>query len=328
MPLPAPFIVFDLEGPLSSNDSVLELMQSLGCGDHLLQILNRYDDLLSMEGGKSYEVGSAAALAAPFLIVHGLSVNRLLRLADKAGIIPGARELVDALRSRGWQVHCVTAAYLPYVRRLAQKLGLAPENVWGTVFPLDYYKKMLSPKTRDLVRQVEREAADLRPYQDDQEIRRILDDLFSTSQWGLGWLLQELRPMVGARKLLTLRALAMAHRLTLGEVVAVGDSIADRAMLEGVNKGEGLAIAFNASEHALRRATVGLASTNVLDLLPVLEAWTDGGRRSVMEALRKKESTFGEADRDNFHWVRGKTLPIEIHSRIRALVRPGVADLS
>lgn len=322
MPVNSRFIVFDLEGPLSPNDSVLELTELLIGGGRLLDVVSRYDELLSVEGRKGHEMESITALVAPFLIVHGISLKHLLDQADKAELTVGAKELVDALRSRGWQLHCITATYLPYARRLAQRLDLEPQNVWGTVFPLDYYRKMMSRKTRELVKRVEREVASLEPREDDAQIREKLDELFSAATGGLSWLLQELRPMVGQRKVLTLRTLAMANRLSLKDVVAVGDSVADLPMLDAVGREGGLAVAFNASQRALASATIGLASTNLVDLLPVLEAWAEGGRPPVAELLRSKEAKFGATERDNLHWVGGGTLPAKVHARIRRAVRP------
>ncbi len=42
-------------------------------------------------------------------------------------------------------------------------------------------------------------------------------------------------------------------------------------------------MAFNANEYALPHAEIGVASTSLLDLYPVLEAWAEGGREKVAE---------------------------------------------
>lgn len=328
MSVKSPFVAFDLEGPLTPNDSILELMELFPGGNHVLQILNRYSNLPTGEGQGRIEATSLAALVVPFLVIHGITLEHMHPVADKATAVAGAKELIAALKSSDWQVHCITAAYLPYARRLAERLGLDPQNVWGTVLPLDYYRKKITRKTQDIIKRTEQELASLEPGRDDRQIKERLDGLFSTSRWGLTWLLQEISPMVGRRKLLILHTFALAQRFSLKEVVVVGDSIADVPMLEAVNKADGLAVGFNATQTALAHATIGLASTSILDLLPVLEAWREGGRESAISIVKSKTEKYGKSDRDNFHVVEAHVTPAEIHTRLRRLVRPGATELS
>ena len=322
-----PFIAFDLEGPLSPNDNAYELMQLFPGGDQLFQIISRYDDILTEEGRKGYEPGDTLALIVPFLIYHGISPEDILRLAEEASFIPGAKELIALLQSHGWKVHCITTTYLPYARRLAQKLGIDTGMVWGTVLSLDYYREVIPQKRLDMIALVEQEISQLKPHRDDLKIKEKLDKLFWDSEKELTWLLQETKPMGGRRKLLALRSLALSYRLSLKETVAVGDSITDFRMLEGVNKAGGLAIAFNANQYALPHATMSLASTNIGDLWPILDAWAKGGKEAAQEVVQAKEKRDGDRDRDNFHWLEGKTPPLEIHARIRRMVREKAAEL-
>jgi energy-converting hydrogenase A subunit R len=116
----------------------------------------------------------------------------------------------------------------------------------------------------------------------------------------------------------------------LAQVVVVGDSITDARMLEAVNSGGGLAIAFNANEYALPYATMGLASTNLSDLKVALDAWEEGGRNAVEKMVRKKEGAGGVGDRGDFQWLKGRTNleePLQIHKRIRRIVREEAGKL-
>jgi energy-converting hydrogenase A subunit R len=113
-------------------------------------------------------------------------------------------------------------------------------------------------------------------------------------------------------------------------VVVVGDSITDARMLEAVNNAGGLAIAFNANEYALPFATMGLASTNIGDLKPILDAWPEGGKEAVERMVIEKERGGGKGDRENFHWLeRRKDFeePLKIHKRIRRSVREEAGKL-
>lgn len=328
MPDSSPLVAFDLEGPLSPNDNAYELMQLIPGGDHLFEVLSRYDDLLTLEGRKGYEPGGTLALIVPFLIYHGISQKDIQRLTESASLTPGAAELVARLQSEGWRIHVITTTYCPYARTLAQKLDIDPQNVHGTVLSLEYYRDTVPTQVIDVVAQVEEKIGQLQPVKDDNEIKQRLDDLF----WGRGmelcWLLQETAPMGGRRKLLALRNAALSYRLTLGDVVAVGDSITDSRMLDAVNREGGLAIAFNANEYALPYATMSLASTSIFDLWPALDAWRGHGRQAAMELVKAQEGTAGSSDRGNLYWHSlGKPLPVEVHKRIRRLVRAKAAEL-
>lgn len=327
MPPNPPLIAFDLEGPLSPNDNAYELMQLFPGGDRLFQIISRYDDILTEEGRLGYQPGDTLALIVPFLIYHGVSLEDILRLAEEARFISGAKELVSRLKSQGWKVHCITTTYLPYARRLVQRLGMEMGMVCGTVLSLDYYREVIPQNILDRIARVELEISNLKPHQDDLQIKQRLDKLFWDSGRELSWLLQETKPMGGRRKLLALRTLALSYRLTLKDIVAVGDSITDYLMLEGVNKAGGLAIAFNSNQYALPHATISLASVNIFDLWPVLDTWAKGGREVVRELIQAKEGAKRPGNRNNFHWLEGKNPPLKIHARIRRLVREKAAEL-
>ena len=116
----------------------------------------------------------------------------------------------------------------------------------------------------------------------------------------------------------------------LSGVVVVGDSITDFKMLQAVNQAGGLAIAFNANEYALPYATLSLASTHLSDLSIVLDVWEGGGREAVKEVVKDRKRLGGTGDRENFHWVedlKDLKAPLEIHRRIRRLVREEAAKL-
>ncbi|MBI4287063.1 MAG: haloacid dehalogenase-like hydrolase [Chloroflexi bacterium] len=323
-----PLIASDLEGPLSPNDNAYELMQLFPGGDHLFQVLSRYDDLLTLEGRKSYEPGGTLALIVPFLVRHGVSLNDILRLAESAGLTPGATDLISRLQANGWKVHIITTTYSPYARRLARRLGIDPNNVCATVVPIDQYRDMMTPQVLRKAARIEREVSELEPERDDQVIKQKLDEFFWGSNSEFRRLLQETTPIGGRRKMVAARTIALSYRLSLSETVVVGDSITDCRMLEAVNKAGGLAVAFNANAYALPHATLSLASTSILDLWPVLEAWAAGGRGSATEVVKAREKAGGRGDSDNFHWLDGGApLPLEVHKRIRRLVRAKAAEL-
>jgi energy-converting hydrogenase A subunit R len=136
--------------------------------------------------------------------------------------------------------------------------------------------------------------------------------------------------MGGRRKVEALEHFAASIGKPLSHWVAVGDSITDFKMLQAVNKVGGLAVAFNANEYALPYCTMGLASTRLDDLWIALGAWEKGKRWAVELTVKEKERVGGQGDRGWFHWLaetRDISRPLEIHKRIRRLVRAEAAKL-
>jgi len=167
---------------------------------------------------------------------------------------------------------------------------------------------------------------------DDNWIKKRLDLFYwkELPKTNLGRLVQQVQPVGGQRKVEALRHFADAQKQPFPNWVVIGDSITDFKMLQAVEQAGGLAIAFNANEYALPYATIGLASTHLDDLKPVLEAWEKGKRLAVEKLVREKEKAGGNGDRDYFHWLAGiKSIaaPLEVHKRIRSIVREEAAKL-
>ncbi len=325
-------IFFDLEGPLSPQDNAYELMKLAPQGDRIFEVISRYDDLLALEGKEGYEPGDALALIAPFLVCHGITEQNIVALAEKASLVEGAPELIGQLHAQGWGVHCISTSYEQYGRRIAQRVGIAPENVACTHFPLDGYRSALNVEDLSSIPAVEESILPLRPEADDARIKERLDRFFwsELTDTKLGAVIEEVKPVGGQRKVGALSRFTERYEQPLGQVVVVGDSITDAKMLETIDQAGGLAIAFNANQYALPYATIGLASTHLSDLGPVLAAWAAGGRRTAENVVREKEKAGGTRNRGFYHWLAGRPdlgEPLAIHRRIRRFVREEAGKL-
>ena len=319
-----------MEGPLSPEDNAYELMRLFPRGGEVFEVISRYDDLLTLEGREGYEPGDTLALITPFLASHAITEAQIGVLAQKAGLTPGARELVSLLHSRDWKVFCISTSYQHYALPVTQRVGIVAENVACTTFPLDHYCLTLCKEDADRVKRIEEEI--LAVAGDDQRIKKALDHFFweELPSTGLGAAMREVKPVGGRRKVEALKRFAEAHDQALSRWAVVGDSITDFRMLEEVDQAGGLAIAFNANEYALPYATVGLASTNLGDLWTILHMWEEGDLQAVEEMVREKEKAGGAGDREHFHWLAGRqdlSPPLEIHKRIRRLVRQEAGKL-
>jgi energy-converting hydrogenase A subunit R len=325
-------ICFDLEGPLAPQDNAYELMKLFPRGGKIFEVISRYDDLLTLEGRPDYEPGDTLALITPFLAYHGIEEDQIAAMGQKAGLTPGATELISKLKSRGWDIFCISTSYKQYALPITQRLGIPGENVACTSFPLAQIRQLLSQDEFALLEQTEHEIVNLNPFTDDTRIREYLDYFYGQKlpQTSSGGIIGQVKPVGGRRKVEALENFSTGMGKPLSRWTVVGDSITDFKMLQAVNKAGGLAIAFNANEYVLPHSTLGLASVSLYDLWVVLEAWEKGSRQVVERLVKEREKAGGSGDREHFHWLAEEkdiATPLEIHKRIRHLVREEAAKL-
>jgi energy-converting hydrogenase A subunit R len=330
----ANLICFDLEGPLSPQDNAYELMKLFPNGDKVFEVISRYDDLLTLEEREDYEPGDTLALIVPFLILHNISANNIAELAAKASLTGGADKLVSWLMSSGWKVFCISTSYEQYAYHITQKLGIYAHNVACTAFPLDSLRANLSQEEKGLLQQAEADILDMKPVDDDDKIKSSLDKFFREKlpSTELGQAIKEVKPVGGRRKVAALNRFADKYMEPLSNWVVIGDSITDFRMLGAVEEAKGLAIAFNANEYALPYATMSLASTQISDLQPVLEAWQKKKRGWTERVVKYKEKWRSKEDKFYLHWLAGRKEKdmddiIETHKKFRRMVREEAAEL-
>ncbi|MBL7208843.1 MAG: hypothetical protein ISS52_01970 [Dehalococcoidia bacterium] len=324
-------ICFDLEGPLATQDNAYELMKLFPGGGKVFEIISRYDDLLTLEGRPDYEPGDTLALIAPFLVYHQIREEDISRLARKATLTNGAAELIIRFSAQDWEMFCISTSYEQYALHITRRLNMFSQNVACTSFPLDEMSQALCKGDFSYLERMEKEISTADSIDDDW-IKKSLDRFYwkELPKTNLGRLLEQVKPVGGQRKVEALRRFAEAQDKPLPEWVVVGDSITDFKMLQAVEEAGGLAVAFNANEYALPYSTVGLASTHLDDLRPVLEAWGKGGRSAVQKLVKGKEKAGGTGERGYFHWLAGIddiAAPLEVHKRVRRVVREEAAKL-
>ena len=325
-------ICFDLEGPLAPQDNAYELMKLFPRGGKIFEVISRYDDLLTLEGRPDYEPGDTLALITPFLAYHGIKEEKITSMGQKAALTPGAIELISGLKSRGWDIFCISTSYKQYAFPITQRVGIPGENVACTSFPLAQIRRLLNRDEFALLEQTEQEIVNLNPFTDDTKIREYLDYFYwqKLPQTNSGKIIGQVKPVGGRRKVEALENFSTKMGKPLSRWTVVGDSITDFKMLQAVNKAGGLAIAFNANEYALPHSTLGLASVNLYDLWVVLEAWEQGGRHAVERLVKEREKAGGYDNREQLHWMDGtKDIKpaLEIHKGIRQLIREAAAKL-
>ncbi|MBI4735053.1 MAG: hypothetical protein HY766_03175 [candidate division NC10 bacterium] len=334
-----PLIFFDLEGPLSPQDNAYEVMGLIPEGHRLFEVISRYDDLLTLEGREAYEPGDTLLLIVPFLLHHGIAAGDVRRVSDRAGLVPGASELLARLRSAGWEAHIVSTSYEQHARTIGASLGFPPEAIHCTRMPFDRLRARLRREDLDRVAEMERiilrdlVGEDLSAGGKDDLIRSRLDPFY----WG-GGLADALSlggegvtVVGGRRKAWTMEAVARSKGSSLRDAVFVGDSITDVQGARMIESLGGLAVAFNGNAFILPHVTVAVAATRLGGLQPVLEAWRQGGRARV-KGLIGEAPAADAAEGPHLHWMVGREGSgldevIALHKAFRRRMREAAAKL-
>ncbi|UCE73372.1 MAG: hypothetical protein JSV56_10105 [Methanomassiliicoccales archaeon] len=321
-------ICFDLEGPLSPQDNAYEVMGLFENGLRIFETISRYDDLLALEGREGYEAGDTLALIAPFLVYHKISEEKITEVSKRAMLVDGAKELILELQTRGWEVYIISTSYEQHAHNIGLQLGVPSQKVHCTRFPLNRYIEEFEGQDTTLVTNVEKEILEMYPPINDMKVKMRLDRFFfgDMPKTPFGRVMEEMEVVGGARKVKAAQIIADEHDIDLRDLVVVGDSITDFKMLQAVNDSGGLAVAFNGNQYAIPYATIGLATTNMMELLKILDPWKKGRREGVIKEFGKRKDKKDPyihvlEDRDNFEDV------ISIHKKVRNIVRGRAAKL-
>jgi energy-converting hydrogenase A subunit R len=135
----------------------------------------------------------------------------------------------------------------------------------------------------------------------------------------------------GRRKVWAVERIARRNRVSLKEVVFIGDSITDAAILQVIDLFGGLAISFNGNQFAIPHATVAVASCSLLPLMPLLESWFAGGRAAV-KAFVDRQAAASTTPQVDYIWKPGSDhgllkVTIARHAVTRQQVRPAAGSL-
>lgn len=316
-------ICFDLEGPLSPQDNAYEVMGIIENGHKIFEIISRYDDLLALEGRENYEPGDTLALIAPFLVYHKITEQDIKKISDKAILVNGAKELISKLKKKDWKIYIISTSYEQHAYNIGSKLGIGKENIICTSFPLNKYIREFEKEDFYLIEKIEKEI--LKIAIDDKGIKNLLDKFYweDLPKKRLGNVIKKMKVVGGKRKVDAVIEIARKLNKRMEEIVVVGDSITDFKMLKTINEKNGLSIVFNGNIYAIPYATIALATTNMEDLMYIIELWEKGGRDLVIKKIKEFEEV-AKAHEPFFHLLIDKKNfddIVKIHRIFRNKVR-------
>ena len=288
------------EGPLALNDNAFELCREFiqPQGDRFFQQVSRYDDYLAGVAKRpGYKAGDTLKLILPFLKAHGLTNARIEAYSRKnVTLVPGAEGAFKFLHSRDFPIFEISTSYRPFAEAVGLKLGFKKENIFSTELDLDRYS-LPTAEAEELKRlQGEIVAAPSIEFSPDAaaaadlpapvaEAIAALDRIFSERlpRIPIGVLLQEVNPIGGPEKAKAVSDSLAQTKLSMADIIYVGDSITDVQAFEAVRAGGGLAISFNGNRYAANAAEVIVVADSawpIAMLVAIFQLW---GKEGVLE---------------------------------------------
>ena len=289
----------DCAGPLALNDNAFELCREFikPQGDRFFQQVSRYDDyLVEVAKRPGYKSGDTLKLILPFLKAHGLTNAQIEAYSRKnVTLVPGAEGAFKFLHSRDFPIFEISTSYRPFAEAVGLKLGFKKERIFSTELDLDRYS--LSAAEAEELKRLQGEivaapaielppdaaAADLpAPV---AEAIAVLDRIFweRLPAMEIGALLQEVNPIGGPEKAKAVTDSLAQTKLTMADMVYVGDSITDVQAFEAVRAGGGLAISFNGNRYAVNAAEVIVVADSAWPLAMLMAIFQLWGKEGVLE---------------------------------------------
>jgi energy-converting hydrogenase A subunit R len=286
------------EGPLALNDNAFELCREFikPHGDRFFQQVRRYDEyLVEVAKRPGHKSGDSLKLILPFLKAHGLT-NAQAEAYSRANVklMPGAAGAFQFLHSRDFPIFEISTSFRPFAEAVGLKLGFKKERIFATDLDLDRYS--LSAAEAEELKRLQEEivaappielpddaaAADLAPV---AESIGVLDRIFGERlpAMEIGVLFQEVNPIGGPEKAKALTDSLAQTKLSMKEMVYVGDGSTDVPAFEAVRAGGGLAISFNGNREAVNAAEVIVVADSAWPLAMLMAITQLWGKEGVLE---------------------------------------------
>jgi len=293
----------DWEGPWVTADHARAMVEYAipEIGGRVFDGISEYDDwrfyiLKGMSySNRKYEPGDTLGLIAPILIAFDITEKDLIDVAKKnANFIEGATKTIEILK-KFHDFNVITTSYRQYIEYTARLVGIPKQNIFGTYFPIDEYRKVVEEKDKKLVKKwipiiaklpklkIGPQSKEKNLSKKQLEAVKKLDYFFFEllPQTSFKFVLNEVKPIGGTRKYEAVLKFLKGKKLS--EAVTIGDSITDVVMLEETKKAEGLALCFNGNDYAMHHSNVSIVSDNCIATAAVADIF----EKSNMEVLKK-----------------------------------------
>jgi energy-converting hydrogenase A subunit R len=196
--------------------------------------------------------------------------------------------------------HIISTSYEQYIEALCEEIDLPVSNASSTHLDLDSFR--IDDSEIDRIRELKEDIITLPEIEIPKGAKRLkdlpeeviitinrLDEIFFSelTSMNAGRLLEDVKPIGSKEKLQALQMLAEQAKTTLDNFIYVGDSITDVEILRAVKRSEGLGVAFNGNQYAVRNADLAVISESALPIALIAETFKEHGRKGVFSLANK-----------------------------------------
>ncbi|MBN2110358.1 MAG: phosphoserine phosphatase SerB [Methanosarcinaceae archaeon] len=108
-------VVFDMDSTLIDAETIDELAEAAGVGEKVARITE-----MAMQGKLDY----SEALIERVRLLGGLSLGKAQEALDRMPLMPGAKELIEFLKSRGYKTAMISGGFTLAADRVGEALGM------------------------------------------------------------------------------------------------------------------------------------------------------------------------------------------------------------
>ena len=292
--------ISDCEGPISKNDNAYELTAHfVPDGDKLFTLVSKYDDVLAdVLKRPGYNAGDTLKLILPFLKAYGATDKQMHEFS--AGSLVLVANSVDTLRHvlTVAEAFIVSTSYEHYVKAMCEATGFPFRNVYCTRVSIDQYAvtEKEEAKLKELAKETTQmpmisfptgaESLSAFSSRDQATIRR-LDEIFwkEVSTMNIGRIFTEVTAVGGYQKAEAVKDIATKLRLSLEDVMYVGDSITDVEAFKLVRENSGLTVSFNGNGYAVKNAEVAVLSENNTVTAVIADVFCRHGKHVALQLV-------------------------------------------
>ncbi len=325
--------VSDCEGPISKNDNAYELTaEFVPEGDKIFSIVSKYDDVLAdLVIREGYNAGDTLKLVLPFLKSSDITDNQMKEFSSQhLFLIAGTKETLGHIANLS-ESFIVSTSYEHYIRALCECIKFPFENTYCTRVIIDSYtltdheKEKLSALAKEIaamhmivIPSGAKSLGDI-STRDQQTVKR-LDEIFwhEIRNMKIGKMFSDVTPVGGEQKAEAIRDIVKRCRVSLSDVMYVGDSITDVQAFELVREGGGLTVSFNGNAYAVRKAEVAVQADNNFVIAIIADAFLNYG----------KERAIGLAEVWSLEELRENEVKLNLMERLRSLYPNGLPNVT
>lgn len=272
------FFVSDCEGPISINDNAFELSgHFIDDGENFFEIISKYDDVLAdVLKRPGYNAGGTLKLIVPFLKAFNADNKNIITFStENVHLIKGAMETLKYINSK-MPSFIVSTSYNHYIQALCNVTGFPFKNTYSTKLDIDSVN--IPESEKDTLKQFRSTIINHPDFE-------VLDDIFWNKLPRLrsGKLMDMVHPVGGDGKKQAVLDIISKNGFKPSDLFYIGDSITDVEPLKFAKENNGISVAFNGNEYAIKTSEIAVIAENTNITSILADIFNSNGTASVIE---------------------------------------------